>query len=495
MMMHTSEDAWTNFGEQMQWGGGFTDPCLAEYMDASYDASWYDPAMDPTLCAYAQADEHEGGYESWIGYDGIEDWSRRAPKFPPPNAPAPALVEGMAMLEHAQAQAAFFFAQQNLLGHAASLDLANAKLANQTGNKSKGMIAPPGLEVAPPNSAESSSGLQIGLQPRPKPLGLASMVELASELKEPLHRIGTPATTAPVTPAHSLTESEISSFSATPPGLLKPGAAAGSDSSPTDLGAGYSLFGSAPWLPLQPKTEDARSAPAKVKLEELLCGAHLASKEGVSLAGPPGLFAPPGLEREDSAQNYKVIKRPPGLELATVVDVPEPLLSTTSAASRMSASEEGTTVERVEVDGIVTTRAVWRIVQLRGRLKTSLGKPVVSPAFDIPGLGDVRLMVTPDAKGTLEGMRGKSKQSRFAKMLSEGPLECSLQVKVPCTETPVVKFNLTVGPLCRQGPFTCDFTEHTVHGCNDFQCDWLKQVDDEGNLCVSLEIVEMCTSA
>merc|ERR1719345_274768 len=118
--------------------------------------------MDQSFCAYGQGQEFESGFEDWTQYDGVEDWSLRAPKFPPPNAPAPAVVEGMAMLEQAQAQAALFFAQQNLLGHAASLDLANAKLASQTGNKSKGMIAPPGLEVAPPNSAESSSGLQIG---------------------------------------------------------------------------------------------------------------------------------------------------------------------------------------------------------------------------------------------------------------------------------------------------------------------------------------------
>jgi len=153
---------------------------------------------------------------------------------------------------------------------------------------------------------------------------------------------------------------------------------------------------------------------------------------------------------------------------------------------------ESVTVEETEVNGIACTRAVWRIVQLRGRLKTSLGKPVVSPAVTIDGLGEIRLMVTPDAKGTLEGMRGKSKQSHFAKMLSQGPLECTLKVKVPCTSKPIVKFYLSVGPNCRQGPFTCDFMQHTVHGCNDFDCDWLKQVDEEGCLCVGLEIVEIC---
>jgi hypothetical protein len=292
------------------------------------------------------------------------------------------------------------------------------------------------------------------------------------------------------------------------------------------LGSGYSLFGAAPWLSLQqPKVEDSTVSakaqislpvpigmtPAKVKLEELLCREDPAHEKD-SLAGPPpGLFTPgsligpPGLE--DPVLSYKMAKRPPGLELPSVAELPEEaLLSTTSAASTFMSmmtpassalpedkNLESVTVEQSQVHGISCTRAVWRIVQLRGRLKTSLGKPVVSPPFSVLGLGDLRLMVTPDAKGTLEGMRGKSKQSHFAKMLSQGPLECTLKVKVPCTTVPVVKFYLTVGPHCRQGPFTCDFMQHTVHGCNDFDCDWLKQVDEEGCLCVGLEIVEIFT--
>jgi len=322
-----------------------------------------------------------------------------------------------------------------------------------------------------------------------------------------------------------------------PGSLPASGAAPGSDrfapesTSLLDIGSGYSLFGgTAPWHSLQlgavthhqQKPEDLSlpakvlgthlapigTAPAKVRLEELLCKEDAPKRERDSSATghPPGLFvpgpllAPPGLTLEDSVLGYKMSKRPPGLELAPVAELPEELPTPVSISSTPTAggmpedkSLESVTVEQSEVDGITCTRAVWRIVQLRGRLKTSLGKPVVSPPFTIAGLGDLRLMVTPDAKGTLEGMRGKSKQSHFAKMLSQGPLECTLKVKVPSTTTPVVKFYLIVGPNCRQGPFTCDFMQHTVHGCNDFECDWLKQVDEEGCLCVGLEIVEICT--
>lgn len=243
-------------------------------------------------------------------------------------------------------------------------------------------------------------------------------------------------------------------------------------------------------------------APAKVMLVDLFSKEDARNESDGSPAGPPpGLFPPgvppppppPGLAMSTS-------NRPPGLELAPVVELPEDLPTPASMISEAGSTAmlednplESVSTEDGTVNGIQCTRAVWRIVQLRGRLKTSLGKPVVSPPFAIPGLGDLRLMITPDAKGTLEGMRGKSKQSHFAKMLSQGPLECSLKVKAPSTTTPVVKFYLTVGPSCRKGPFTCDFMQHTVHGCNDFDCDWLKQVDDEGCLRVGLEIVEICT--
>jgi hypothetical protein len=323
----------------------------------------------------------------------------------------------------------------------------------------------------------------------------------------------------------------------------------GAEDNPPDVGAGYTLFGTAPWHSLQlggigqhsteaacrawkdvslpakilrapPKPIGSGAplgavAPAKVKLEDLISAqtpkfedapkrdadATLLGGPLCNLQPPPGfnLHLPPGLGIEDPVLKSKAVRRPPGLELAPVAEIPEEPLPTPKildgqlavAGIHEDKGLENVSVEQTEVEGITCTRAVWRIVQLRGRLKTSLGKPVVSPSFAIAGLGDLRLMVTPDAKGTLEGMRGKSKQSHFAKMLSHGPLECSLKVKVPCTSTPIVKFYLTVGSSCRKGPFTCDFAEHTMHGCNDFDCDWLKQMDDEGCLCVGLEIVEV----
>jgi len=529
MMMQTMEEPWTDYGENMQWDDGSWGNLNAGNMNAWWDPSM-DPTMDPSLCSYGQGMEFEAGFQDWTGYDGSEDWSRRVPKCPPPNAPAPG-VEGMAMQQTLETQALI---EKHMYHQSLAFDMeaASSMLAMQKPvprDSARGMALPPGLRIAEGRSAESQAAALSGALPRPKPLGLASMMESPFDLKDPVHRSITPATTAPPTPASSMSEFEASSPLCT---LPSSGAIPGSDriwndaETSTDLGSGYSLFGAAPWLSLQqPRAEDFSlpakvqislpvpigMTPAKVKLEELLCREDHAHERDSPTGPPPGLFTPgsllgpPGLE--DPVLSYKMAKRPPGLELPSVAELPEEaLLSTTSAASTFAsmltpASSalpedkclESVTVEQSQVHGMPCTRAVWRIVQLRGRLKTSLGKPVVSPPFSVLGLGDLRLMVTPDAKGTLEGMRGKSKQSHFAKMLSQGPLECTLKVKVPCTTIPVVKFYLTVGPHCRQGPFTCDFMQHTVHGCNDFDCDWLKQVDEEGCLCVGLEIVEICT--
>lgn len=540
--MQTVDQNWIDFDGSTQWGGDYMDPSVADYM-----SSWWDPAMEQAFCAsYGQGAEFAGRFEDWTTYDGSEDWSLRAPKFPPPNAPAPAVVEGMAtMLEQVALDSqALMIAQDNHLGCAASIHkdargtvpttMKAAKLLRQA----QDMGAPPGFDAIVPKIVELPVGPVTGEHGRPQLLGLSSLMEFnPSEIKETAQRSITPATTAPPTPASSLSECEASSMPS-PGSLPQSGAAPGSDRfapepmSPLDTGSGYSLFGgTAPWhsvqlgaiIQQQQQTEDLSlpakvlsshlapigPVPAKVRPDELLCKEDALKKEKEGAGPPPGLFAPgplltpPGLTLEDSVLAYKMMmKRPPGLELAPVAELLEELPTPMSISSTPTAgfmledkSLESVTVEQFEVDGITCTRAVWRIVQLRGRLKTSLGKPVVSPPFTVAGLGDLRLMVTPDAKGTLEGMRGKSKQSHFAKMLSQGPLECSLKVKVPSTTTPVVRFHLTVGPHCRQGPFTCDFMQHTVHGCNDFDCDWLKQVDEEGCLCVGLEIVEICTDS
>lgn len=528
-MIQTMDDMWPH-GDHMQWGD-FGSQGLMDYTNMWCDPAW---EMDPSYYMYGQAIECDGSFEDWTGYDGVEDWGRRAPKFPPPPAPAPTLVAscGSTPFDNIALK---------------SQELSCLTPAAPESFQAPGMAQPPGLIPPATKSVDLEVIAQDGDRGRPNALGLSTMMELASELKDPVHRPVTPATSTPPTPASSLSEFEASSTPEAPgssTSLMSGSESNATEENPQDVGAGYTLFGSSPWNSLQlggigqQCTEDASlparilrappkpigsGAPAKVKLEDLISNgpkfedAPRRDAEETLLGGPLGslhphpgfnLHPPPGLPSlgiEDPVLKSKAVRRPPGLELAPVAEIPEEAVATPVAlptpigalgaqlpsASHEDKGLENVSVEQTEVDGTPCTRAVWRIVQLRGRLKTSLGKPVVSPSFAISGLGDLRLMVTPDAKGTLEGMRGKSKQSHFAKMLSHGPLECSLKVKVPCTSTPIVKFYLTVGSNCRKGPFTCDFTEHTMHGCNDFDCDWLKQVDDEGCLCVGLEIVEV----
>jgi len=331
MMMQTVDQNWIDFDGSTQWGGDYIDPCLSDYM-----STWWDPSMEQSFgTSYGQGAEFVGGFEDWTTYDGSEDWSLRAPKFPPPNAPAPAVVEGMAtMLE----QQALMFAQESHLRCAASIHKEAkgtvptkqkaAKPPGKVQGSSFGMGAPPGFDARLPKTIDLPVGAFALDHDRPQLLGLSSLMEFnPSEIKETVQRSITPATTAPPTPASSLSECEASSMPS-PGSLPASGAAPGSDrfapesTSLLDIGSGYSLFGgTAPWHSLQlgavthqqQKPEDLSlpakvlsrhlapigPAPAKVRLDELLCkedfiGSMCTSPlERPGAGPPPGLFAPP----------------------------------------------------------------------------------------------------------------------------------------------------------------------------------------------------------
>lgn len=400
--------------------------------------------MDPSMLSYGNGGEGEVCFEDWMGYDGIEDWPRRGhgPKFPPPDAPAPVVVEGTEMLEQAmlESQAQQFHFQEALLRPGATFDMETklSTMPSQNALPFPGPVSKPTWSLL---STQSPVDGKLDDRPRPRALGLSSFMDLGHDIKasaqEPIHRALTPETTAPPTPASSLSElvsfePEAASRPLTPASHSAPGSALGaSPDLDVDSGPGYSLFGNGPWLGAsgarQASSEDIApsskavgaalapigTAPAKVKLEDLLCreDATKAKNEGEDQSRspqmqpsgpPPGLFLPglpppPGLGIEDAVMSFKIGKRPPGLELATVAELPEeplltPLLTPAEGTADLAAATapedkalESVVVEQTEVNGIPCTRAVWRIVQLRGRLKTSLGKPVVSPPFAISG--------------------------------------------------------------------------------------------------------------
>lgn len=150
----------------------------------------------------------------------------------------------------------------------------------------------------------------------------------------------------------------------------------------------------------------------------------------------------------------------------------------------------GIRVSPTEVGGESCTRVEWKIDDLRGRLQASMGRPLVSPSFVAVGLPNLRLMVFPDAREAVKSARSRERKGMYAAMVKKGPLYGALKLKADCLEcATVVNFFLTCGGV-RRGPFTYDFSEQAIHGCDDFGVDWLKQVEDAtGCLRVGVEIL------
>jgi hypothetical protein len=165
------------------------------------------------------------------------------------------------------------------------------------------------------------------------------------------------------------------------------------------------------------------------------------------------------------------------------------------ASSQASAGDAhpGVTVGPAVVGGTACTRVDWSIEDFRGKLLASMGRPLVSPPFAVQGLPNLRLMVFPDSRETVKNARSRDRKGLYENMVRKGPLHGALKLKADCLEpgrdASVVRLNLLVGAV-RRGPFTFDFTERAVAGCDDFGMDWLKQIDKAtGNLRVCAEIL------
>lgn len=179
-------------------------------------------------------------------------------------------------------------------------------------------------------------------------------------------------------------------------------------------------------------------------------------------------------------------KPPPGIARSTSI-------TSTAGMFTGSATESspGIFIGPTEIAHTPCTRVEWRIEDLRGRLQASMGRPLVSPSFAACGLPNLRLMVFPDAREAVKSARSRERKGMYAAMVKKGPLYGSLKLKADCLErATVLYFHLTVGTV-RRGPFTYDFAEQAIHGCDDFGVDWLKQVDEStGGLRVAVEILE-----
>lgn len=151
---------------------------------------------------------------------------------------------------------------------------------------------------------------------------------------------------------------------------------------------------------------------------------------------------------------------------------------------------EGVRVGPSQVLGTDCVRAEWRIEHLSARLKSSMGKPIVSPPFIACGLPDLRLLVFPEIQ-EVNGTRNRKSKEKYVATVTKGPLLGSLKLKAANLETHILDCYLTVGSI-RRGPFSYDLSAQAMHGCDDFGEDWLKHIDMESScLRVSLEIVNV----
>jgi hypothetical protein len=230
-----------------------------------------------------------------------------------------------------------------------------------------------------------------------------------------------------------------------------------------DLGLELEMLGLPAENGLADKT--TRREPQKI---DSLAGLRTQSGPSALLADVRPTLAAPA----DPAPSQK----PAALELAAITDHAPP----------------GIVISRGEVVGRPCTHVDWKIDDFSGKLQASMGRPVVSPAFTACGLSNLRLMVFPDARDAVKSARSHERKGLYATMVKKGPLYGSLKLKADGLEcATVITFSLLVGGV-RAGPTTYDFSEQAVQGLDDFNVDWLQQVEKgSGALHVGIEIVEV----
>lgn len=160
------------------------------------------------------------------------------------------------------------------------------------------------------------------------------------------------------------------------------------------------------------------------------------------------------------------------------------------AADQDGSHHEGVQVTNALVDGVMWERAEWRIGQLSTKLRGCMGRALVSSPFSAAGLQDIRFMVCADGKDATKGPRSRRQKELYTKKVMEGPLDGCLKLKVSSSPATLeLNYYLKVGAH-RRGPFRHNFSESTVCGCDDFGVDWLKQLEADNSLVVTVEILK-----
>lgn len=181
-----------------------------------------------------------------------------------------------------------------------------------------------------------------------------------------------------------------------------------------------------------------------------------------------------------------------GLDRAISVPSPE-IKRTLSEPTDLAEADAGVKVLDSTQGGRPSQKAVWTISHFSMKLRGAMGRPVVSPAFKIWELDEVRLMVTPDAHDASKAPRTRREKEEFTKRVSDGPCECCLKLKVPTPQSAPLEYFLTVGGVTK-GPFSFDFSGSAINNCNDFDLDWLAQVGQDSSIVVGVEVVQPSAS-
>lgn len=281
---------------------------------------------------------------------------------------------------------------------------------------------------------------------------------------------------------------------------------------------------------VEPEEEDTPGLPSKAKSQPLLLADHVAddaasgkgkgraagaagpestpthSSSSSLMRPPPGL--PPGLESlektsrvrfEEQASHAAIVSASQTNEDDGFKMAPRSISTLSMASQATDAGEdrplEGIRVEPAEVDGVPAEVAEWRIGHLSTKLRGCMGRALVSSAFSVCGLEDLRLMVFPGSQEVAKGPRSRRQKELYAKKVSEGPLDGCLKLKVPvCPEPHVLEYYLNIGSV-RKGPFRHNFAESAVNGCLDFGVDWLQQMNSDQSLTVTVEVLKTGAAA
>jgi len=142
------------------------------------------------------------------------------------------------------------------------------------------------------------------------------------------------------------------------------------------------------------------------------------------------------------------------------------------------------------VEGAAVKRTTWRIGHLSVKLRGCMGRALVSPPFESWGMKDLRLMLFPDLKQNQN--RDRKAKELYQKKVTEGPLDGSVKLKVPETlEQPVLTYCFTLGSQPKDGSLwkSHDFSQLSVSEQVPFSENWLQELEKDGTLVVTVDIV------